>query len=222
MKYYVRAVIYSFSLFILFVAKSAFAISFSTIETNDAIGSESQTISMLGNPGASVADFFANQNAHPVANPMESGLGSTETSSLPTLSDYVPDNKDSIKDTSETKEDQSNNSLNTLQGREEEITTWEERGASSDSASAQLGVKGTIVGSVGRHSLQGSSLYAVGGSRQNALNRGAILLPIFLMLILFFLIRRIYPRRGAYRKNFYEKNEGIHSREINNKYYRLV
>gem|GEM_PF-4856559 len=206
----------SFLLFIFGFAfvQPAFAVTFSTIGTNEAIGSDKDTISLLGTSGASVTDFFAEQNAYPVENP----LTTSSTSEVPTFSDYLPSSSDTSESVLEKKESNSNSTAadsdSTSSGSEfsdsesspysdegeKDNSTWQERGASEDSASARTGEDGSIIGTVSGSQLQASVLGSRSGYESNALNRGYVLLPLLLVLVILFLIRKNFLRGGARSK----------------------
>jgi len=204
----------SFLLFIFGFAfvQPAFAITFSTIGTNEAIGSDKDTISLLGTSGASVTDFFAEQNAYPVENP----LTTSPTSEVPTFSDYLPSLSHTSESVFEKSENSGNNSNSTTTDSdstsldsesspysdevEKDNSTWQERGAPEDSASARTGEDGSIIGTVSGSQLQASVLGSRAGYESNALNRGYVLLPLLLVLLILFLIRKNFLRGGMRSK----------------------
>ncbi len=206
MKNILKAIIYSGLLSVVVFAQPAFAVTFSTIETNSALGTNST--STLGAPGASVADFFAAQNAYE-ANEADKRI--------PTISDYTPEksNSDSSntntlasifgsKDTSESQSENNsgNNSGNepNINANSEDESSWEERGASEDSASAQAGSYGTVVGSTYGNSLQGSAFYARSANSNNALNSGYFFIPLLMLLVVIYLVRRMLQKKAALKK----------------------
>lgn len=205
MKNILKAIIYSGLLSVVVFAQPAFAVTFSTIETNSALGTN--PTSTLGAPGASVADFFAAQNAYE-ANEADKRI--------PTISDYTPEksNSDSSNtntntlgsifgsdNTSDNSDSQANgNSENSSVTSSDDESSWEDRGASEGSASAQAGSYGAVVGSTYGNSLQGSAFYARSANSNNALNSGYFLIPLLMLLVVIYLIRRMLQRKAALKK----------------------
>jgi hypothetical protein len=203
MKNILKAIIYSGVLSVVVFAQPAFAVTFSTIKTNSALGTNSD--STLGAPGASVADFFAAQNAYEAKE---------ADKKIPTISDYTPEksNSDSSSsnsigsifgsdNTSDNSDSQANgNSENGSATNSDDESSWEDRGASEDSASAQAGSYGTIVGSTYGNSLQGSAFYARSGNSNNALNSGYFFIPLLMLLVVIYLVRRMFQRKTALEK----------------------